>query len=398
MPMPWQETCAMAERMRFVDAVQSETESFAEWCRRFGISRNTGYKWLHRFEAEGAVGLADRSRAPHHCPHALSEAQREAAIVLRARHPKWGPKKIAARWPLEYPQLAVPAPSTIGDVLHDAGLVAPRRRRRHVPPRTEPLAHATGPNAVWCADFKGDFPLGDGTRCYPLTVSDAHSRLLLRCQALPTTSGGGVRPLFEATFREYGLPLVLRTDNGVRFASTAVGGLTALSIWWVRLGIRPERIDPGKPEQNGRHERMHGTLQREACEPPARSLRGQQQRFDAFRGEYNHERPHEALGQVAPATVYAPSPRPYPERLPELDYPDADQVRRVRPNGCMRWGHGGEVYVGQVLAGEAVAVTQIGDALWQVAFGPLVLGTFVPGAGGLLRPRRGRKVSPMLPV
>jgi putative transposase len=385
--MPWQETCAMTERMRFVLAVQSGTETVAEWCRRFGISRKTGYKWLARFEAEGAEGLGDRARAPRCCPHALSDAQREAAVALRQQHHTWGPKKIAARWALAYPQLPVPAASTIGEVLHAAGLVVPRRRRRHVPPRTEPLAHASGPNAVWCADFKGDFLLGDGTRCYPLTVSDAHSRLLLRCQALPSTANERVQPLFEATFREYGLPAVLRTDNGAPFASAAVGGLTTLSIWWVKLGIRPERIDPGKPQQNGRHERMHGTLKREACQPPARSLRAQQQRFDDFRACYNHDRPHEALGQVAPASVYLPSGRPYPDRLPELDYPDADRVCWVRPNGCIRW-HSREVYVGQVLAGEPVGVTQTGGALWEVSFGPLTLGSFVPGAGGLARPKQ----------
>lgn len=385
--MPWQETCAMTERMRFVLAVQSDTETVAACCRRFGISRKTGYKWLERFESEGAGGLGDRSRSPHRSPRAVSEAQREAAIALRSRYPSWGPKKIAARWPQCYAELPVPAASTIGDLLHAAGLVVPRRRRRHVPPRTQPLAHATGPNAVWCADFKGDFVLGNGSRCYPLTVSDAFSRDLLRCQGLPSTATERVQPLFEATFRQYGLPEVMRTDNGPPFASTAVGGLTALSIWWVKLGVRPERIDPGKPQQNGRHERMHGTLKRDVCQPPAWSLRTQQLRFDAFRQTYNEERPHEALGQVTPASVYQSSLRPYPARIAPLEYPEADETCCVRPNGCIRW-RGKELYVGQVLAAEPVAVLQVADAEWQVVFGPILLGTFGPHATGLTRPRR----------
>jgi len=266
-------------------------------------------------------------------------------------------------------------------------MVLPRRRRRHVPPRTEPLAHATHANAVWCADFKGDFLLGDRSRCYPLTITDACCRPLLRCQGLPSTACEWARPVFESAFREYGLPEVLRTDNGAPFASAAVGGLTRLSIWWVKLGVRPERIDPGKPQQNGRHERMHETLKREACQPPSWSFRRQQLRFDAFRKTYNEERPHEALGQVTPASVYQPSLRTYPGRIAPLEYPDADQTCWVRPNGCIRW-RGGEVYVGQVLAAEPVGVVQVADAEWQVVFGPVVLGTFAPGATGLRRPRR----------
>lgn len=385
--MPWQETCAMTERMQFVWAVQSGTETMAEHCRRFGITTKTGYKWLHRFEAEGAPGLADRSRAPHHRPHALTDEQREAALAIRAQHPTWGPRKIVAYWPRVYPHLPVPAASTVGDLLRTAGLTVPRRRRRRVPPRTAPLAHATGPNTVWCADFKGDFALGDGTRCYPLTVSDASSRYLLRCQALPTTAHQYVRPVFEALFREHGLPAVLRTDNGVPFASTAAGGLTPLSIWWVRLGIRPERIDPGQPQQNGRHERMHQTLKQDACTPPATSWRLQQQRFDRFREEYNEERPHEALGQVPPASQYAPSPRSFPDRLPALVHPDGAAVRKVRHNGTIKW-RGREAYVGEVLAGESVALTEAPDDVWEVTFGPLLLGRLTPQAAHIVRPRR----------
>ena len=350
----------MSERMRFVVAVQTGEDTMAALCRRFGISRKTGYNVLARVAAAGPAGLVDRSRAPHHRPHAVAPAVREAVLALRAAHPTWGPKKLVAHLCSTQPEQVWPAPSTVGELLTAAGLVVPRRRRRHVPPRTQPLAHATGPNAVWCADFKGDFVLGDATRCYPLTISDAHSRFLLRCQALPTTATTRVQPLFEATFRSYGLPEVIRTDNGPPFATTGAGGLSRLSVWWVKLGIRPERIDPGTPSQNGRHERLHRTLKAEACRPPEATLRTQQRAFDRFCHTYNAERPHEALGQVPPATAYTPSPRPFPDRLPELTYPAADAVRWVRPNGAIRWQNG-EVYLTPALSGEPVGLTQVGD-------------------------------------
>jgi transposase InsO family protein len=380
----------MTERMRFIVAVEAGEETMAELCRRFGISRKTGYKWLARYQAAGIEGLADRSRAPHHCPHAVSPEMRELVIALRGRYPTWGPKKLAVKLGQLHPEVVIPAPSTIGDLLTAAGLVGPRRRRRHAPPRRHPLAHASAPNTVWCADYKGDFGLGDGTRCYPLTISDANSRFLLRCQALPTTAGERAQPLFEATFREYGLPDRLRTDNGSPFASVGAGGLTPLSVWWIKLGIDLERIDPGKPSQNGRHERLHLTLQLDACRDPAHTLRGQQHRFDQFRWEYNQERPHEALGQRPPASLYQSSLRPFPDRLPELTYPEADAVRMVRPNGAIRW-HSAEVYVTQTLAGEPVGLTQVADGQWQVAFGPVVLGTVSDRTRSLIvvqKPRR----------
>lgn len=396
--MPWLETCAMTERMDFLVAARAGTETMSELCRRFGISRRTGYKWVGRFAAEGAAGLTDRSRAPHRRPRAVSPSTREALLQLRGEYPTWGPKKLAARLPLVYPGLVAPAPSTIGELLHAAGLVASRRRRRHVPPRTAPLAHATGPNVVWCSDFKGDFALGDQTRCYPLTICDAYSRQLLRCQALPSIATVRVQPLFEASFREHGVPAVIRTDNGPPFASTAPGGLTALSVWWIKLGIRPERIDPGRPEQNGRLERLHGTLKREVCQPPAQTLREQQLRFDHFLHVYNNERPHEALGQLTPAALYLPSPRAFPERPLQLADPDADDTRHVRRNGTIRWLRS-EVYVGQALAGEWVALTEIADRSWRVAFGPLLLGHFQHGMSRLLPERpHPKKVLPMSPV
>jgi putative transposase len=373
--MPWQETCAMTERMRLMLAVTSGAVTMAEACRQAGVSRKTGYKWRARFVAEGAAGLRARARAPRRRPQTVPAVVREAVLTQRARHPTWGPKKLVAALREEQPGVRWPAPSTAGDLLKRAGLVVPRRWRRRAPPRTEPLAHATAPNVVWCADFKGDFRLGDGTRCYPLTISDARSRFLLRCQALPATDTGRVQPLFAATFREYGLPDVLRTDNGPPFASVGLAGLTALGVWWIKLGITPERITPGKPAENGRHERMHRTRKADACAPAAATPRAQQAAFDRFRAEYNTVRPHEALGQRPPATVYQRSPRPFPDRLAELTYPAADAVRWVRPNGAIRW-HQAELYLSAALGGEPVGLSQVGDGRWQVAFGPLVLGTF----------------------
>jgi putative transposase len=373
--MPWQETCAMTERMQLMLAVASGDLTMAEACRQAGVSRKTGYKWRTRFAATGVSGLADQSRAPHHRPQTVPPAIREAVLAERARHPTWGPKKLIARLQADQPAVPWPAPSTAGDLLKQAGLVVPRRTRRHAPPRSQPLAHASAPNTVWCADFKGDFRLGDGSRCYPLTITDAHSRFLLRCQALPATDTGRVQPLFAATFREYGLPDVLRTDNGPPFASVGLAGLTALSVWWIKLGITPERIRPGKPSENGRHERMHRTLKAAVCAPPAATLRAQQAACDTFRQEYNTLRPHEALGQRPPASVYQAAPRPYLDRLPEVTYPAADAVRWVRPNGAIRWRQT-ELYLTPTLSGEPVGLTQVGDGRWQVAFGPLVLGTF----------------------
>src|SRR5215207_3064633 len=285
--MPWQETCAMTERMQLMLAVASGDLTMAEACRQAGVSRKTGYKWRARFAAEGVAGLAEQSRAPHHRPQTLAPTVRDAVLAQRTQHPTWGPKKLVARLRAEQPDVSWPAPSTVGDLLKQAGLVVSRPRRHRAPARSQPLAHATAPNVVWCADFKGDFRLGDGSRCYPLTITDAHSRFLLRCQALPATDTDRVQPLFAATFREYGLPDVLRTDNGPPFASVGLAGLTALSVWWIKLGITPERIRPGTPSENGRHERMHRTLKAEACAPPAATLRAQQAACDRFRQEYN---------------------------------------------------------------------------------------------------------------
>ena len=382
--MPWKETCPMNERLQLVSLYGTGRYTVAELAEQFRVSRKTAYKWLGRFGQEGLAGLEERSRAPHRHPNATPMLVVQAVLQAKAAHPTWGPAKLlppcetgtelAAAWP---------ATSTRGNILARHGLVTMRRRRRRVAPWSQPFQHADGPNAVWCADFKGWFRTRDGQRCDPLTISDAFSRVLLCCQIVVKPDEVHVRPVFERTFREYGLPLAIRTDNGPPFASVGVGGLSPLAAWWVKLGILPERIEPGHPEQNGRHERMHGTLKGETMRPPAATPAAQQQRCDAFRVTYNTVRPHEALGQVPPATLYVPSPRPYPERLDGPHYPELTQVRRVRSNGQIKW-RGNLVFIGQALVGELVGLTEQANG-WLVCFGPIPLGFLHPGLARLDR-------------
>jgi putative transposase len=365
--MPWKETCAVDERVRFVIEVEKGEEMKAALCRRFGISRPTGEKWLRRYAESGLGGLVDRSRAPRRHANQVAEELAELILALRRRHPRWGPKKLRVLLQRRYGQLRWPACSTIGEILRRAGLTVPRKRRRRTPPYTQPFADCRAPNAVWCADFKGWFRTGDGSRCDPLTISDAHSRYLLRLQAMTETRHEPVRALFEATFRQYGLPGTIRTDNGSPFASCGIGGLSRLSVWWLKLGIQPERIEPGEPQQNARHERMHLTLKTETASPPAWSLRRQQQAFDRFRREFNQVRPHEALGQRCPETVYCPSAREYRESTGPVEYPPTMELRSVKGNGVFNW-RGQVVFLGEALARERVGVCEVADGCWAVYF------------------------------
>lgn len=367
----------MEERIELVHLYRSGRYRVAELAAAFGVSRKTVYKWLWRHASEGAGGLQERSRAPGHHPNATPAAVVNAVLQAKARHPTWGPAKLQPRpeAPI-FVKKAWPATSTRG-VPTCRDLVHKRRPRRRTPPWTQPFQQCRGPNDVWCADFKGWFRTKDGARCDPLTVSDAYSRMLLCCQAVDKPDSMHVRPVLERLFREYGLPLAIRTDNGAPFASVAAGGLSSLSVWWVKLGILPERIEPGHPEQNGRHERMHGTLKQETARPPAATLGAQQARFAAFQAEYNGERPHQALGQVPPATLYTPSPRLYPDKIPtHRDYPVTATIRSVRHNGQIKW-RGELVFISEVLAGELVAVTEAEHG-WLVRFGPIALGTLRP--------------------
>ena len=368
--MGWRETRVQDERLEFIQAVEGEEASLAELCRRYQVSRKTGYKWLRRYEQEGVAGLADRSRAPHRRALAVSEAIEAEIVALRARRPFWGERKLKAWLERERPEQNWPSASTIGAVLKRRGLTVPPRRRRRATP-SERLTNAERPNQVWSIDFKGWFRTGDGRRCDPLTICDADSRYLLRCQAVPRCTGAHVRPLLEATFRSYGMPETILSDNGPPFASTGLAGLSRLNVWWLKLGIRPDRIQPGHPEQNGRHERMHRTLKRETATPPKASAAAQQRAFDRFRRDYNEDRPHEALGMATPASLYEPSPREFPERPRELEYPARWVLRRVEAHGDV-WFRNRRFFLSGSLAGEVVALEEV-DEGWKIRFGPLEL-------------------------
>jgi transposase InsO family protein len=370
--MPWKETCAVDERGLFMSEVLKEELSVAELCRRYGISRKTGHKWIERYETEGIMGLQDRSHIARHCPHRLSKAIREQVLNVRIAHPSWGPRKIRAYLEMRWPQRDWPAASTMGELFSSAGLTIARRKRRRVP-ASQPFGSCLSPNDVWTVDFKGWFRTGDGRRCDPLTLKDAQSRYLLRCQALDHPDGNSVWPIFDAAFREFGVPCRMRSDNGPPFASTAVGGLSQLSVSLIKAGVTPERIAPGKPQQNGRHERFHLTLKRETANPPAANLRAQQRRFDEFKKIYNEERPHEALGQTPPAQHYVCASRRYTGRLRQPDYADDFAVRKVRLNGEIKW-KGELVFVSTVLTGEPVGIEE-DEGQWIVHYGPITLGT-----------------------
>lgn len=366
--MPWNETSAMDERVRFVADWLTGQYSKRALCEAYGISRPTGDKWLQRYRQQGPPGLEDRSRAPHQHPNAVASELVAQIVSAKLSHQSWGPKKVMDWLRRQQPQVCWPADSTAGAILQRAGLVRHRRRRRRAAPMAGPLSHAGDCNAVWSADFKGDFRLGNGQRCYPLTVSDNHSRYLLACRGLRGPRQALVQPWFEWVFREYGLPAAIRTDNGAPFASLAVGGLSRLSVWWVRLGIAPERIAPGRPDQNGRHERMHRSLKAETLQPaPAASLPAQQRRFDRFVVDYNEARSHEALQRQTPASRYQASPRSYPAVLPPVSYDSNQLVRRVRSNGEIKW-RGQLLYLTEVLAGEWVGLRETDEAVWEVCY------------------------------
>lgn len=412
--MPWMETRAMDERMKFLMDHKADREPLAELCRRYGISRKTGYKWITRHEQEGAAGLTDRSRAPHAHSNRVPEQIVQAIVRLRAESSmRYGPKKIRVRLQEEFPHEHLPAHSTIAAILDSHGLIVPRKKRRRVPAQSHPLAECQQANSVWCIDFKGWFLTGDGRRCDPLTITDGFSRYLLCCQALTSADERAVRPIMEVTFRQYGLPQAIRSDNGAPFASRAVGGLSRLSIWWIKLGIRVDRIQPGKPQQNGRHERMHLTLKNATADPPASTWGKQQERFKDFRREYNESRPHEALGMKTPASMYDLSPRPYPTSIPDVVYADDWLLRRVQCDGDFYWRHQ-PVFLTEVLHGETIGLEPVDGRYWRAHFGPVFLGVFDSHARRMLTAaqagrtrRRGltmcypcawNKVLPMFPV
>jgi transposase InsO family protein len=374
--MPWLETAPVNEREHFIVDDRRGLYTRAELCARYGISRKTGYKWLARFAEDGRRGLRDRSHAPHHCPHRIGQALAVLLCDAREAHPDWGPGKLLA-WlrprHSKIPQRDWPAVSTVGDLYAREGLLKKRRRRRPrqhpgvVPPVT------TAPNDLWTADFKGQFTTQDAVWCYPLTIGDQHTRYLLACRELPNIKGRGARPAFEHTFREFGLPRAIRTDNGVPFASCGIHGLSQLNVWWMRLGIQHQRIRPASPQENGAHERMHRTLKAGACRPPRATRAVQQRAFNRFRTLYHDERPHEFLGGRTPSSRYTASPRPFPDHLPPLEYPGHFLVKRVTNAGTFRLKHK-LLFIANALKQHHIGLDETDDGIWSIYFGTVLLG------------------------
>lgn len=373
--MPWRETCPMEERLKYIGDWLKNGDSVTDLCRIYGISRKTGYKWIERYQTRGLDGLGEMSRATHGHPNQTPALMEEGLVLFRHLHPHWGPRKLVHRLKELRPNEIWPAASTAGAILKRHGLTKPPRRRKRTPIFAGNVREACRPNDVWATDFKGWFRTRDGGRVDPLTITDLASRYLIECRALTSTTGDSVRPWFEAAFREFGLPWVIRSDNGPPFASVGLGGLSRLSVWWIRLGIIPERIRPGHPEENGCHERMHRSLAEATIKPPEKNIVAQQGSFTVFRREFNDERPHESLGMATPARIYRPSERTYPRTLPELEYGNGVEVRRVRSNGEIKWG-GGFLYVSEALIGEQVGLRRVDNDRWTIHFGPVPLAMY----------------------
>ena len=371
--MPWSQTSPMDQKVQFVADYLRQTLSMTELCELYHISRKTGYKWVDRYIKHGPFGLEEGSRKPRSCPHKTPDYVVAAIVEARRRHPTWGAKKLLRILQPRHPSWPWPGRSTVCDILKRSGLVPKKRRRRHIGHPGKPTTPINAPNDLWSADFKGQFKTGNGIYCYPLTVTDNFSRYLIGCQALNSTSVEAAKPVFTELFKQFGLPKRIRTDNGVPFATHSLARLSRLSAWWVRLGILPELIEPGKPQQNARHERMHRTLKAETTRPPAATRNAQQRKFNRFRDEFNFERPHEALDLETPASVYEPSVRDMPSKLPPLEYPDRFEVRYVSANGGIRWHHHW-VNISSTCVGEYVGLEEIDNGIWNVYFGPLKLG------------------------
>lgn len=371
--MPWNECKPMDERLKFV-ARLLEGEKMAALCREFGISRVTGYKIFNRYKEHGLDGLQDRSRRPYRHANQLPFQVEQAIIRCKREHPTWGAPKIRDKLIRDFPMIKPPARSTVHAVLDRHGLVKCRKRRRFRAEGT-PLSHVTSPNKLWCADYKGEFRLGNKLYCYPLTISDYSSRYLLACEGLASTRESFAFTVFTRVFKDFGLPDVIRTDNGLPFASpNALFGLSRLSIWWLRLGIQFERIKPGHPEQNGRHERMHLTLKQETTKPASFNFLQQQARFDDFIEVYNNQRPHQALGGRYPGELYTPSTRQF--RPPEEpDYPFHDRTIRVTKCGRICMGKR-KINLSTVFAGQNVGIREVADGIWLVSFLKYDLGFF----------------------
>jgi len=370
--MPFKETSRMEQRVRMLSEFDTGAFNVAELCARFGVCRDTFYDWKDRRASGEAEWFRDRSHAPLSCPHRTPEAVVKAVVAVKRRFPHFGPKKVRGHLVETQPGAAWPAASTIGEILKKEGLVEDRRPNHRLVEQGQTFTPARAANDEWCVDFKAWFRTGDGAKCDPLTISDAHSRYLFDVR-ITRPSIIGVWPWFEAAFQTYGLPGAIRSDNGTPFGSNGAGGLTRLSVWWIKLGIEPRFIAPASPHQNGRHERMHRTLEEHTASPPAKSLEQQQECFDRFRQHYNHERPHEALQQTTPARHWSRSLRDVPEQLLQPQYEDHLHVRRVRKNGEIKWA-GGKLFVGDALVGELVGLLEYEPGRYLVRYFDIPLG------------------------
>lgn len=371
--MPWRETGPMKERIRFVMEVEEGVYRFSESCERYGVSRKTGYKWWNRYLEEGLEGLQDQSRAPHRCPHKTPAGIEARVVEQRLKYPRWGPEKLRAKLQRSDPEEPWPAASTMGEILKRHDLVHKRQRgRKSQAIFSGSRVQTERPNEILTADFKGEFRTQDGKYCYPLTIQDHYSRFALCCQALESTCRAPVRDGFERVFETYGLPEAILTDNGVPFAGNGLRRLSRLSVWWIRLGIRPLLIQPGHPEQNARHERYHRTLKQETAFPPAADQSAQQRVFDAFRQTYNHERPHQHLLDHTPAELYRPSLRPYPSQLPPLEYPGHYELRRVNKAGQIKLRNQ-RIFLSEVLEKETLGCEPLQDGLWSIFLGEVLI-------------------------
>lgn len=373
--MAWNETNPVNERRRFIVEHASQHWTMVELCKRYGIAPKTGYALLKRYASEGEAAFEERSRAPNTCPH-RTPIELEQMIIEERLRCRWGARKLLSVLRHKHPDIDWPAKSTVDDILSRNGLVRRKQRRTNWDhPGTGP-AKASEPNEIWTTDFKGQFRTRDGVYCYPLTIADLRSRYLLRVTALPNVRTEGAKPVFERLFREVGLPAAIRSDNGAPFASTGIHGLCELNTWWMRLGIVHQRIQPGSPQQNGAHERMHRTLKRDTALPPASHSVAQQRRFDEFILQYNHERPHEALDDATPASIWVPSSRGFPKRIAPPEYPGHCEIRRISNAGCFRLFSGRQFFLSQALNGEHVGFEEVDDGLWNVLFYRTLLGRF----------------------
>jgi transposase InsO family protein len=381
--VPWKESRLMELRMEFVTRLKAG-ERMTELCLEYGISRKTGYKFAERYAGGGVAALADASRAPKRIQNRTSAEVQAELVKARRRHPTWGGRKLRDWLMRRMPGVRWPAASTISDTLKRHGLIEPGgRRRSRVKREAGPLRSAGAPNEVWCVDFKGQFRLGNGRYCYPLTITDLLSRYIVSIEGGESTEEDAARDAFEATFREYGLPMVIRSDNGTPFSSRALAGLSRLSAYWLRLGITHERIEPGHPEQNGVHERMHRTLKAETTRPASHNPLQQQERFDKFREEYNQERPHEALFGRIPADLYEQSLRRLPDRLEDPSYPLHDDTLLVGRRGHIRLPKGRQAFLTSALSGQLVGLREESDGRWLVSFMSLDLGHYCSRTGRL---------------